>query len=106
MNHLNTDLGIPRRLKSAKVVLGRGLINAQPYPDRRSLNESEVVRRQLIVARCNPATMLDLVEEPFDQITGSIEIRAEANRSLRLHLGGILASAPFLAARALIQSAS
>jgi hypothetical protein len=30
------------------------------------LNESEVIRRQLFVTRCDPAAMLDLVEEPFD----------------------------------------
>jgi hypothetical protein len=29
MSHRKTDLGIPRRSKSAKVVLGRVLINAQ-----------------------------------------------------------------------------
>jgi hypothetical protein len=81
--------------------LGRALINAQPKPDRRKLDESEVVGRQFVVAGCNAATVLDLVEEPFDQVAGSIQIG-----SLRLHLGGILASAPFLAARALIQSAS
>jgi hypothetical protein len=39
-----------------------------------------MVRRQLVVARCNPTAVLDLVEEPFDQIPSAIEIRAEANR--------------------------
>jgi hypothetical protein len=61
MSHRKTDLGIPSREKSAKVVLGRGLINAQPEPNRRELNESEVIRR-VVVARCDPTTVLDLVK--------------------------------------------
>ena len=61
MSHRKTDLGIPSREKSAKVVLGSGLINAQPEPNRRELNESEVIRR-VVVARCDPTTVLDLVK--------------------------------------------
>src|SRR5215831_4928251 len=59
-------------------ILGRGLINAQPQPDRRELNEREVVGCELAVARCDPTTMLDLVEEPLDQIACSVKIRTEA----------------------------
>jgi hypothetical protein len=33
-----------------------------------------------LVARRNPAAVLDLVEKPLDLIPGSIEIRAEADR--------------------------
>jgi hypothetical protein len=51
--------------------LGRGLINADPQPDRRKLHESEVIRRELVVARRSPTTVLDLVEELFDQVAGS-----------------------------------
>ena len=29
--------------------------------------------------RCDPTALLDLVEEPFDEITGSVEIGAEAD---------------------------
>src|SRR6516162_2850223 len=35
---------------------------------------------KLVIARCDPATVLDLVEEPFDQIAGSIQIWAKADR--------------------------
>lgn len=34
--------------------------------DRSKLNESKVVRRQFVVALCDPTTVLDLSEEPFD----------------------------------------
>ena len=34
--------------------------------------------RELVVAGCHTATMLDLIEEPLDQISGSLKIRAEA----------------------------
>jgi hypothetical protein len=30
------------------------------------LDEGEVIRRELVVARCDPPTLLDLIEEPFD----------------------------------------
>ena len=51
--------------------------------NRRKLNEREVVRRQLVIARCDPATVLDLVEEPFDQIAGSIQIGADVDSLAR-----------------------
>ena len=44
------------------------------------MNECEVVGRKFVVPRCHAATVLDLVEEPLDQIAGTIEIRAEADR--------------------------
>jgi hypothetical protein len=58
--------------------LGRGLISAQPQPDRRELNECKVVSSEFVVARCNPATVLDLVEEPLDQVPSAVEIGTEA----------------------------
>jgi hypothetical protein len=58
----------------------RGLTDAQPQSDRRTLNESEVVRRQLAATRCDPTTVLDLVEAALDRISGSTQIWAEANR--------------------------
>ena len=42
--------------------------------------EGQVVGRELVVARRDPPTLFNLIEEPFDQITGSVEIRAEADR--------------------------
>jgi len=64
-------------------------LNALPQPDRRKLDESEVVGRQLVVARCNPMTVLDLVKEPLDQVAGAIEMRAEADElaAIRPHIG-------------------
>jgi hypothetical protein len=45
---------------------------AQPWPDKRK-REREVFGRQLVVPRCDPATALDLVEEPLDQIAGDTD---------------------------------
>src|SRR4029077_5084428 len=64
--------------KSAKVVLGRGLINAQPQAYGRKLDECEVVGCELVVAGCHTPTVLDLIEEPLDQVSRPVEIRAEA----------------------------
>jgi hypothetical protein len=44
------------------------------------LNECEVVGRELVVARRHAPTVLDLVEEPFDQVASPVEIWAEAQR--------------------------
>src|SRR5580700_9512371 len=38
------------------MVLGRGLINAQPQPNGRKLDECEVVSRKLVVAGCHTPT--------------------------------------------------
>ena len=43
------------------------------------LNECEVVGRELVVARCDPTTLLDPVEEAFDDIAGSVEVWAETD---------------------------
>jgi hypothetical protein len=39
-----------------------------------------VVGGEFVVAICDPATSLNLVEEPFDQIASAVEIRAEADQ--------------------------
>src|SRR5262249_32779866 len=57
---------------------GRGLINAQPQSYRCKLDECEVVCRELVVASCHTPAVFDLVEEPLDQISGSVKIWAEA----------------------------
>jgi len=44
------------------------------------LDEGKIVGGQFVVASCDPATLLDPVKEPFDQVAGSVEIRAEADR--------------------------
>jgi hypothetical protein len=71
---------IVRRQLYHVVQLGRGLINAQPWPDRRKLDEREVVSRELVAAGCHALTMLDLIEEPLDQVSGAVQIRAEADQ--------------------------
>jgi hypothetical protein len=35
---------------------------------------------ELVVARRDPPTLFDLIEEPFDQVAGSVKMRAEADR--------------------------
>jgi len=60
--------------------LGRGLINTQPQPDRRELDKGKVIRCEFVVPGRDPTTMLDLIEEPFDEIAGSIEMWTEADR--------------------------
>jgi len=42
------------------------------------LNEREIVRRQFVIARRDTATVFYLVQEPFDQVAGSIEVSAVA----------------------------
>jgi hypothetical protein len=39
-----------------------------------SWTERDTIRHQLVIARCDPPTAGDLVEEPFDQIAGLIQI--------------------------------
>ena len=39
-----------------------------------------MVRRELVVARCDPPTLLDLVEEPLDQITRTREVAADPDQ--------------------------
>src|SRR5262249_29175987 len=58
--------------------LGRGLINAQPQPYGCKLDECEVVGSELVVAGCHTPTVLDLVEEPLDQVASTVKIRTEA----------------------------
>ena len=42
------------------------------------MNEGEVVGSELVIASCHAPTLLDLVEEPFDQIPSTVKIWAEA----------------------------
>jgi hypothetical protein len=56
--------------RGTSVDLGRGLISAQPSPDGCKLDEGKVIGGKLIVARRDPATLLDAVEESFDPVAG------------------------------------
>ena len=49
--------------------LGRGLISAQPKADRGKLDEGEVIGGELVIAGGDAPALLDLVEEPLDQVT-------------------------------------
>ncbi len=60
--------------------LGRGLISAQPNPNSSELDEGKVVGCELVVAGSDTPTLLDLIEEPLDQVASSVEVRAEADR--------------------------
>jgi hypothetical protein len=42
--------------------------------------EGNVVRREFVIARRDPPTLFDPIEEPFDQVARTMEIRAEAIR--------------------------
>jgi hypothetical protein len=42
--------------------------------------QNQVIRRKLVAARRDQPTLFNLIEESFDQIAGSVEMRAEADR--------------------------
>jgi hypothetical protein len=44
------------------------------------LNEGEIVGSELVVSGSDAPSLLDLVEEPFDQIARSIEVWTETDR--------------------------
>lgn len=64
--------------------LGRGLINSQPQPDCCKLNEGEVIGREFVVGSRNATTLLDLVEEPLNQISGAIEVEQASDEVHRV----------------------
>lgn len=43
------------------------------------MDEGQVISRQVIIACCDPTAVLDLVEEPFDQVACAVEVGAEAD---------------------------
>jgi hypothetical protein len=44
------------------------------------LDEREVVGRKLVIAGCYTPALLDLVEEPLDQISSAVKMWTEADR--------------------------
>src|ERR1700730_3374367 len=84
--------------------LRRGLISAQPNSDRCELDEGQIVGREFVISGHNTPTLLDVVEELFDQVTRTVQIRAKADRSLRFRFGGMFAHPPCW--RPMIASAS
>ena|ERR1035437_956489 len=61
-------------LQNKQLTKRRGLINARSNPNGHEFNEGEVVDSKFVVAGCDAPTLLDLVEETFDQIRRGIEI--------------------------------
>jgi hypothetical protein len=39
-----------------------------------------IVGGEFVMARCDPTTLFELVEEPLNQVAGAVEIVAEADR--------------------------
>jgi hypothetical protein len=48
--------------------------------EKKILAKGQIVGRQLVVTSRDSTTLLDLIEESFDQVARSIEIRAKADR--------------------------
>ena len=46
---------------------GRGLNSTQPNSDGCELDERQIVGCEFVIPGCDTPTLLDLVEEPFDQ---------------------------------------
>src|SRR5580704_13724483 len=93
------DLQYSARAWSSR--LGHGLIMPEPETDRSELEHSEEVGGVLFIARGDAAAMLDLVEEPLDAISFTIERATEAGapatgdlgRDVRRSAGGLDATA-------------
>ena len=66
--------------------LGRGLISAQPDADRCQLDEGEVIGSEFVVTGGDTPTLLDLVEEPLDEVARAIQVRAKTNRLFSIAL--------------------
>src|SRR5258705_384493 len=59
------------------------------------MDEGQIVGCQLVVTSRDSTTLLDLIEESFDQVARSIEIRAEADRLVTItSRRGVCPSAP------------
>ena len=65
--------------------LGRGLIGAQPVVDER-----RIVCGEFVVPCRDTSTLLDLVEEPFDEISRSDPYPGDCRRRCRPHAGAPL----------------
>ena len=79
------------------VSLGRGLISAQPQTDRRELDEGKIVGGELVVAGGDTPVLLDLVEEPLDQVSRPVKVGAEADRLLAISFWRDVCPRAFLA---------
>src|SRR6516162_3584257 len=76
----------PASPRSAGCELGRGLISTQPNAGGCELDEGQIIGCQLVISGRDTPTLLDLVEEPLDQVVRAVQIRAEADRVLAIAL--------------------
>jgi hypothetical protein len=84
-----------------------GGLEACPDPDAEDLDHGEAVARGLLVARRDPAELLEPVEEELDAVSLAVENRVEGARLvLRCDRSGITASEPCRSIRSKIPSAS
>jgi hypothetical protein len=56
------------------------IISAEPQTDGHELDEGKIVGGELVVTGGDASALLDLVEEPLDQVPRSVKVRAEADR--------------------------
>ena len=57
------------------------------------LDEGMIVAREFVLSGRDAPTLLDLVEEPFDQVARVVQIRLKQIGSLQFRFGGIFAHA-------------
>ena len=79
--------------------------NGSDWP-RHSLDRLHGRARKFCVASCDTLTLLDPVEEPFDQVTKAIKLRAEADRLLAIAVRRDICKRALLPHKRPIQSAS
>src|SRR5258708_17312062 len=58
-----------------------------------------IVGRELVISGRDTSTLLDLVEEPLDEIARTIQIRAEADRVFAISLRRNVCPCPFLSGK-------
>src|ERR1700736_3318016 len=71
--------------------------STQPNSDLCEFDERQIVGCELVISGRDTSALLDLVEEPFDEIARTIQIRAEADRVAqppRLSGGRLISNLP------------
>ena len=64
----------------------RAFISAEPKADRSKLDEGEVIGGELVIAGGDTPALLDLIEEPLDQVARPLEMGTEADGVLAVQL--------------------
>jgi hypothetical protein len=84
-----------------------GLINAKPQSDWCELDKGKIVGGEFVLASGHTTALLGLVEEPLDQVAGTVKVGAETDRFVTICFSAEnVAQTLLLEASALIQSAS